>query len=142
MLDSRPSSSSRVRSGPRSALPTWLGVTAGLPSSPLVGSHVLTASNAPGALDDSPSAPRSLSVSHHDDGNHAWSESTYETPILGSVWSPKSLPNALFPSTRTPPVTNSRSFHDTCSCRKKPALITRRRLSSLNSGRAEVATSG
>src|SRR5436190_702053 len=67
-LDSRPSSISRVRSGPRFALPIWFGVIPGFPSSPAMGDQERTASKAPGAFPASPIAARSLSVSHLDDG--------------------------------------------------------------------------
>src|SRR5690349_9944421 len=94
-----------------------------------MGDHVRTASNAPGALPDSPNAPRILNVSHFADGQNLCSESTYEKPTFGYGWSPKSSPNALLPSTRKPSVMKARSRHPICSCANSPAFTTRRRVS-------------
>ena len=57
---SKPASHSRVRSGPRSGFPRLSGVTPGFPLSPATDAHVRAASNRPGALPDSPKAPRSF----------------------------------------------------------------------------------
>ncbi len=141
-LVSKPTSYSRVRSGPSSGLPSWLGVTAGCPSSAAIGSHVLTASNAPGAFPDSPTAARSFSVSHVSTGQKSWSERTYDALSLGYGWRPKSSPNALLPSTRSPAVTNSRSFQPTFSSKKKPALISRKRVSPVTERRAPEMSVG
>ncbi len=84
-----------------------------------------TASNAPGAFPDSPTAARSLTVSRNRGDQNPSSDNTYDTPSFGYVCNPNPDPNALLPSTRTPPVTNSRSRHPIISCAKKPALMTR-----------------
>src|SRR5439155_13377886 len=92
-LTSKPSSTSRVRSGPNVESPTCATVTPGLPSSPATGSQVRTASNAPGALPDSPSAARSLSVGILRVGQKLSSDSTYEALTFGYDCRPKLLPN-------------------------------------------------
>src|SRR5205085_10827584 len=110
---SKPTSISRVRSGPRLGLPNCEGVTAGLPSSAATGSHVLVASNAPGALPDSPIAARSLNVGRNRVGQKLSSDTTYARLSFGYGCSPKLEPNELLPSTRRPPVTNNRSRQPT-----------------------------
>ena len=93
-----------------------------------------TASNAPGARPASPYAARSLSVPNAGFQKGS-SESTYDALTFGYVCSPKSLPNALLPSTRAPAVRNSLSRKPNSSCTNTPALITFCRVS--NPCRAE-----
>src|SRR5689334_3348954 len=81
-LASKPTSYSRVRSGPRFGSPTVAGVNAGFPSFAATGDQLRTASNAPGALPASPMAARSLKLSAHL-GHQSMSERMYEALILG-----------------------------------------------------------
>ena len=61
----------------------WLAESGATASSPAIGDQVRAASNAPGALPDSPTAARSFMVSHHAAGQKPCSDSVYATPSLG-----------------------------------------------------------
>ena len=80
---SKPTSVSRVRSGPRFGLPSWPGVKPERPPSAAIGFQVRVASKAPGALPASPTAARNLKVSMRLDGQNDSSESTYDMLSFG-----------------------------------------------------------
>src|SRR2546430_5937217 len=92
-----------------SGLPTLPGKKQDRPAD-VQGICVRTASNAPGARPDQPSAPRSL-TSPTLAGQNGSSEITYDPLIFGEACKPSDLTDALFPSNRNPPVRKYRSLN-------------------------------
>src|SRR4051794_28872997 len=102
---SKPSSSSRPRSGLRSGLPMLLGVTALVASRPGTGAYVRSAESAAGCRPDSPYAARSFRTLN--DFGHGQNDSSlriHDALTLGYATHLKSSPKALLLSTRSAPV--------------------------------------
>src|SRR5436309_12675145 len=119
--------------------PTCPGSTPDWPLE-VMGFQLRTASNAPGARPDQPTAPRSF-TSPRFAGQNGSSEITYDPLILGYACNPSVFPKALLPSNRTPPVRKYRSRSLNTSWKKNPAFTTRRR-DSLPTNSAALLTTG
>src|SRR5262249_45310401 len=101
-FDSKPSSSSLLRSGLRPGFPIEAGV---MPLAPVIGANVFNAANALGWRPDSPYADlRRIELMVPANGHHDSSLATHDRLNFGYVTHMKSSPNALLLSTRRAPV--------------------------------------
>src|SRR5689334_9376746 len=82
------------------------------------------ASVGPGCTPEAPYANRLRNWSRkRTRGNHDSSDRMCDTLILGYTTRWNFVPNALFWSDRSPPMTNSRSLTETCSSRNTPSVL-------------------